>query len=238
MTETIDRPDLEERLATAPRDKLLIAAALAPKAVGRRLIMLHGEWDGCAKPRRPLEHDIAILAKSLLVTRKPLYVIDPARMEAHQQQMKPAWCRTEAQRLAHLWYTNERLRVIASLKSLPAARDGLEEATKMKSIENARSKVLSVLAWWLDPVCPVCSGRKYTTMPGTNRLSNRLCGTSGDGCGGTGERILPHGADGRVIENTLVDYLHRARQQISSLDRGFTAVRWNKEKFKLRSPER
>lgn len=236
MTETIDRPDTEERLTTTPRDKLLIAAALAPKAVGRRLIMLHGEWDGCAKPRRPLEHDIAILAKSLLVTRKPAYVINAERMEAHLQQMKPAWCRAEASRLAHLWYTTERLRVIASLKSLSTACEGLEEAAKLKGIENAKAKVLSVLAWWLDPVCPVCSGRRYTTIPGTNRLSNRLCPAHG-GCGGLGERQLPHGADGRTLEAMIGDFIYRARQQINALEKGFTAVQWNKDKGKVLSPK-
>jgi hypothetical protein len=238
MTEIIDKPDLEERLATSPRDKLLIAAALAPKAVGRRLIMLHGEWDGCAKPRRPLEHDIAILAKSLLVTRKPFYVISPERMEAHMQQMKPAWCRNEAQRLARLWYMNERLRVIGRLQSVVAVRAGLTKAATAKGMQNAEAKVNAVLEWWLDPVCPTCGGRKYTTMPGTSRLSNRLCAQPKDGgCGGTGERLLPHGADGRTIEALMGDFIYRARQQINSLDKGFTAVQWNKDKFKLRSPE-
>ncbi|MFM9926912.1 hypothetical protein VLK31_28275 [Variovorax sp. H27-G14] len=236
MTETIDRPDTEERLASTPRDKLLIAAALAPKAVGRRLIMLHGEWDGCAKPRRPVEHDIAALAKSLLVTRKPSYVISPERMERHLTLMTMAGCRAEAQREAQGWYTNERLRVVGCLQSLPAARKGLAEAAAAKGMENAEAKALSVLAWWLDSVCPVCNGRRYTTIPGTNRLSNRLC-PAHVGCGGLGERQLPHGADGRILEAMIGDFIYRARQQINALEKGFTAVQWNKDKGKVLSPK-
>lgn len=225
---TIDeQPCVEERLSSAPGKRLLIAAALAPKIVGRRLIMLHGEWDSCAKPRRPMEREIEALAKSLLVTRKPVYVISPERMERHLNHMKPAWCRVEAIRQAQLWYTNERLRVLGNLKSLQSARDGLAEAAAAKGVENAKGKVLSVLAWWLDHQCPVCSGRRYTTVPGTNRLSSRLCPAPKDGgCGGLGERQLPHGADGRVIESMIMDFIFRARQQINSLDRGFTGVRW------------
>lgn len=212
----MDKPDLEERLATNPRDQLLIAAALAPKAVGRRLIMLHGEWDGCAKPRRPLPHDIYAIRKTLQ-GRAPL-VLSHKHLDA--------WPEREARRMANAWYTNERMRVIGRLKSVAAVRRGLTDAAVAKGMENAEAKVLGVLGWWLDPTCPVCSGRKYTTMPGTNRLSNRLCGTTGGGCGGTGERQLPHGADGRTIEAMVGEFIYRARQQINALDKGFTAVRW------------
>lgn len=235
MTETIDKPELEERLATTPRDKLLIAAALAPKAVGRRLIMLHGEWDSCAKPVKMQEHHVEALYRATPRLRPRAFCINQTEMDAHYAQ-EPKMRKDAARAEAERWYTNERLRVVSCLRSLPAARDGLEEAARLKGVENARGKVLSVLAWWLDPVCPVCSGRKYTTMRGTNRLSNRFCGTTGHGCGGSGERTVPHGADGRLIERLLINCIHRARQQIGALDRGFTAVQWNKEKFKLRKP--
>lgn len=234
MSDIVDRerekkPDLEERLTTTPSHGLLIAAALAPKVVGRRLIMLHGEWDACAKPRRPLPHDVELLAGSIIEKRRPAYAISPERMADHLQRMTSAWARAEALRQAHLWHTNEHLRVLGCLNSLPAARDGLAEAAALKGVENARGKVLSVLAWWLDHQCPVCNGRRYTTMPGTNRLSSRMCPPPQDGgCGGLGERQLPHGADGRVIEALIHDFIHRARQQINSLDKGFTAVQWKR----------
>ncbi|MDQ0040837.1 hypothetical protein [Variovorax boronicumulans] len=237
MSETLDKPEVEERLSSNPRDKLLIAAALAPKAVGRRLIMLHGEWDGCAKPLRPQEHHVEALYRAMPRLRPSAFCINQAAMDAHYVQ-EPKKRKEAAKAEAERWYTSERLRVISCLKSLPGARDGLEEAAKLKGIENTRAKVLSVLAWWLDPVCPICSGRKYTTASGTNRLSNRVCPQpEKGGCGGSGERHLPHGKDGRVIEALMIDYIHRARQQINSLERGYTAVQWNKDKFKVRSPE-
>jgi hypothetical protein len=221
------KPDLEERLTTSPSHNLLIAAALAPKTVGRRLIMLHGEWDACAKPRRPLPHDVELLAGSIIEKRRPAYVISPERMDEHLQHMTSAWARAEAERHAQAWYTSERLRIVSCLKSLPAARDGLTEAAWLKGVDNARGKVLSVLAWWLDPVCPVCNGRRYKTMPGTARLSNRICPVD-SGCGGTGERVLPHGLDGRLIEGLMIEFIYRARQRINSLDKGFSAVQWKR----------
>ena len=54
-------------------------------------------------------------------------------------------------------------------------RDGLEDAAPRKGVEIARGNVLSVIAWWLDPKCPVCDGRKWVVAPGTSRLSNLTC---------------------------------------------------------------
>jgi hypothetical protein len=47
-------------------------------------------------------------------------------------------------------------------------------------------------------------------MPGTNRLSDRVCRS----CRGSGERPLPHGEDGRKIEALMIDFVQRARQNI------------------------
>ena len=38
----------------------------------------------------------------------------------------------------------------------------------------------------------------------------------------------PAGADGRVIEALMIDCIHRSRQQINSLDRGYTQVQWKR----------
>ena len=89
----------------------------------------------------------------------------------------------------------------------------LEWAT-LAGMDGAASKVRAVLVWWLDHQCPRCNGTKYEVVPGTNRQSSRTCRPSPQGCGGSGERQLPHGRDGRLIEAHMIDCLHRARQKI------------------------
>ena len=216
-----DKPTIDESLARAANSSnmrlvaerrgdpdLLIAAAKAPKVVGRHLIALHGEWDGCAKPRRPLQHDIERLAKDLPNPKEgdPPLVDAKARME-------------RARTLASSWYETEKVRALMRLKSLDRVREGLGDAATLKGVENAHAKVLAVLAWWLDHTCPTCNGTKREMMPGTNRLSDRACRT----CRGSGERPLPHGEDGRKIEALMIDFVQRARQNIAGLHWGHQA---------------
>ncbi len=59
------------------------------------------------------------------------------------------------------------------------------------------------------------TGTKRELMPGQKRLSDRAC----RGCGGTGERPLPYGGDGRVIERAIDDCIGKARQHISAFRR-------------------
>ena len=199
---------------------MLIAAAKTPRVVGRHLIALHGEWDGCSKPRRMLEHDINEIRKTLPAKRAPL-VLAPKNLEAWSgNELKRR--QKQANEIAQGWYEQERMRAFARLKSLDRVKKGLLEIFTDKKIEidAAEAKVLGVLAWWLDCTCPKCSGTGQLAVPGNGRQASRACPAhERGGCGGSGHRALPHGPDGRLIEATINECLSRARQHIGAFRR-------------------
>jgi hypothetical protein len=219
-------PTVDERLARAANTSnlkveaerrgdgdVLIAAGWTSKTleyvIGRHLIALHSEWDRAEHPRAPRPHDIERLVASL----PPMVDIEVIAADGSKTRKSvPRLVAAKAQ--AEKWYDLERMRLLGKLKTLPVARAGLVEWATLKGIEGADTKVRAVLFWWLDHQCPRCNGTKYEVVAGTNRQSNRTCRPAPNGCGGTGERLLPHGKDGRVIEAHMIDCIHRARQKI------------------------
>lgn len=221
ITDT-EKPTVDERLARSGNSSdltvkagqyndadVLIAAGWTPSVLGRRLLALHSEWDGAARPRMLTAAEIERIAAQL-----PAQVmVDVVNREgARMKKLVPRLVAAKQQ--ADQWLDLERARLYGRLKSFPIARDVLSEWCALKGVENPRAKVESILAWWLDHICPRCSGTKYQVVPGTNRQSNRTCRLAPDGCGGSGEKALPHGGDGRLIEAYMVECISRARQQI------------------------
>ncbi|MGJ7490218.1 hypothetical protein [Variovorax sp. ZT4R33] len=190
----------------------LIAAGKTPRVVGRHLIALHGEWDGCAKPRRILDHDIAAIAKAMPLER-PRLVLAHAYLDGWPK-MEPKLREGNARAIARRWHEAECLNAYSRLKSLHRVRDGLVDVLNGR-VKDPVPKVMALLAWWLDHICPTCNGTRRELMPGQKRLSDRACRS----CGGTGERVLPYGADGRVIERAIDDCIGKARQQIDQFRR-------------------
>jgi hypothetical protein len=190
----------------------LIAAGKTPRVVGRHLIALHGEWDGCAKPRRILDHDIAAIAKAMPLER-PRLVLAHSYLDGWPK-MEPKLRATSAHALATRWHEQECVKAYARLKSLGRVREGLLDVIG-KRVSDPAPKIAAVLAWWLDHVCPACQGTRRERMPGQNRLSDRACRV----CGATGERPLPYGEAGRIIERAIEDCIGKARQQIGSYRR-------------------
>lgn len=85
--------------------------------------------------------------------------------------------------------------LLTRLKSLPAAVAAMGSVASCWGMEDGFRKALAVVVWWLDHVCQKCSGRKMQMIPGTPSLSARSCPT----CKGSGEALLPHGAEGRRL---------------------------------------
>lgn len=117
------------------------------------------------QPRRPLDHKIEAIFKLMPRIQPLAFCISPTAMDDHYTR-EPKMGRDRTKLQAKTWYQNGRLRVIGCLKSLPSVRDCLEDAAPRKGIEFARGKVLSVIAWWLDPKCPACDGRRCLVAPG------------------------------------------------------------------------
>lgn len=77
----------------------------------------------------------------------------------------------------------------------------------------AQVKIGAVIRYWLSQTCPRCDGLKFQVLPGTGRLSTKMCPpeTQG-GCGGSGFISVPHGQDGRWLANYMDQCAHRHRQ--------------------------
>lgn len=220
-----NQPTVDERLArsgnssdlTVKADQrndadVLIAAGWTPGILGRRLMALHSEWDGTARPRMPTQAEIERIA-AVLPAQVAIDVV--GRDGKRTQKMVPRL--TAAKQQAEQWLDLERVRLYGRLKSYPIARDALTEWCTLKGIDAPRIKAESLLAWWLDHLCPRCQGTKYEVVPGSNRQSARVCRP----CDGSGQTPLPHGQDGRVIEAYMLECVSRARQQIRRFTTNF-----------------
>ncbi|MDM0029646.1 hypothetical protein [Variovorax saccharolyticus] len=88
--------------------------------------------------------------------------------------------------------------------------DARRRAEAEEDLDRCREKVVAVIRWWLSQRCPACSGRKFQTVEGTNRLSAKLCRS----CGGTGLREVPHQQEGRRLACWFDQCVERARASI------------------------
>lgn len=96
------------------------------------------------------------------------------------------------------------------MRSLPELHAQLVlEATRL-SISEPALKSAQVLAWWLRPACPTCSGRRWNVVDGTPSLSGVRCRR----CRGHGELSVPCGADGRQLAAFIDDCLDLARNTL------------------------
>ena len=70
----------------------------------------------------------------------------------------------------------------------------------------------AILKYWLAPLCKVCQGRKFESVPGSPALSAKRCNC----CRGEGVERIPHGEDGRRLLGYIEDCLSRARDSIKA----------------------
>src|SRR5574337_1182992 len=102
------------------------------------------------------------------------------------------------------------------LRGLAQVHEQLVYRAELDGASDPALLAAKVLAWWLDPVCRVCSGRRWRLVPGTPSLSGALCG----GCRGHGAVAVPCGEDGRRLAAYLDDCLAHARRSLHGRLRG------------------
>lgn len=225
-----DRPGVEEAYVSAgntsnlkvvaarPGDAdVLIAAGWTESRVGMALLRLRSEWDRAEKPRKPTAAAVKALAESLLVTRRPAYVISPERMDAHLSMMRLSACHAVARTQAHGWYMREMAKLVNKLKSLPDVRRQILAHVALWCMEDAEAKVPDVIAHWLDQTCHQCHGLLFLPAVDAPVLSTKLCRA----CGGTGVAHAPHEQDGRRVVNYMDDCVSRARSALKKRLRAY-----------------
>ena len=85
-------------------------------------------------------------------------------------------------------------------------------------VDDAHESALRILAWWLHKVCGKCHGRGYDVVPGTARLSAKVCMA----CDGSGEARIPCGESGKRMANLIDECVYSARQGIGKRLRTMT----------------
>lgn len=162
----------------------LIAAGLSKAAFGVLLMRLQSEWDAaaCRIPRRPTRRDIARAAQQSLGNGITKVTKDGS--EAARKRLEAA-------------YTSERAMLSQRLRSLGAVRRHL--SIKLLLDGATDEAATDIVLRWLDPVCPVCSGRKKQLKKwSATELSDDACGC----CGGTG--VKP---EGNEVERLALGYM-------------------------------
>ena len=153
---------------------LIIAAGLGwnDNRIGGALMRLISEWHGVAKPVKPTRKQITGMAEQLFRSAKARSLKD---------------CSAEATESAWAWYSDELERVASRLKSLPAVHRQVATKLSQWGVQNAESKAMRSIGWWLIQRCDVCGGTQWEVAKGTNRQTAQAC----PGCRGTGEMRLP-----------------------------------------------
>lgn len=228
---TPETPTIDERLATAGNGsnmkptrataedggtigplELVTAAGWTSRTlanvIGRALMALESEWDGIGAPRKPRQHDIDALTSTMPMEQKDEETGLTALTTEKQR-------RAMASDAAYAWYEQERLRTVQRLRTLPAAQFALAQWIAREGIDQPEGRALSMLAWWLDHLCPKCTGTKLDPLPTGGRGATRAC----KACSGRGERGLPGDHHSRRIEQQM----NESRQNALQALRRFTA---------------
>jgi hypothetical protein len=228
-----ERPSIEEMYESATNTSslkhyadrrsaadVLRDVAMSASELGSALRWLLSEWSAAAKPKRAAEDQVKAIA-------------DRLRREDAQARMRwgppdpgaqrPGDVMTRARAEAAKWHRNE-LRILASrLKSRQAVWEKLSPWLAQEGIEPRAAA--AVLLHWLDPKCPLCHGQKWQAIHGTPGLSSRTCPPPANGgCGGTGEARVPHGQDGRKLENHLDQCAHLSTHTLKTRRKALASI--------------
>jgi len=178
---------------------VLIAAGWTPGVLGNALMRLQGEWDGSAIPPRPTHAKILVAAARL-----------PREGTVNGETIK----RTDkelislARKQAFDWYAQELKILRLSLKSIVRVHELIEKWAQDKA--QHPDKFASIItAYWLESVCPACSGRGKEVIEGSPVL-----GDDCKVCNGTGKREEPMGALGKQALAMMDECVMTARNSM------------------------
>lgn len=107
---------------------------------------------------------------------------------------------------------------VGKLRTLPEVRIQIAMQLAAWKVDDAHESALRILAWWLHKVCGKCHGRGYDVVPGTARLSAKVCMA----CDGSGEARIPCGESGKRMANLIDECVYSARQGIGKRLRTMT----------------
>lgn len=206
MTDTKEKPNIEERYTSAthaqrlvvtaeksgPAD-VLIAAGWSPSRLGAALLRLHSEHDGAERPRMPSAEIIAAVSVKMAMAAGRYQPTNADRKAAQEEAFK--------------WYTQEHKLWLGKLKTLPAVREQLTAWAQRQELPNPDGLTSATLFWWLSPTCTTCHGQRWQVIPGTPALSERVC----PACRGSGERPMPFGLEGKTMLSYMDDAMAAAR---------------------------
>lgn len=189
----------------APRSDsdVLAAAGWCESRIGSALLRLHTEYDGAEHPKLMKPQDF--YRAPIVIPKNGGKPTDAEKREAEADAKKFSEDQCEERN------KTQQLLMRSKLKTLPAVLYQVEEQLKKWGEEDAKAVANAVVIWWLQQVCRSCHGRKFEIVPGTARLSNKMCKP----CGGTGHARIPHSDIGRRTANFIDDCVCRARLSIS-----------------------
>lgn len=176
--------DLSVSLEARGDADYLISAGLQPAKLGRLVYQLMAEWDTREKPRPLTEAQLQQVAAQM--PRKSRGRLDMIGARIAEGK----------------WREQQRMQVLSKLPTFPKLMDrhaGFLPWVLTQGIEDARNKLADVLLWWCDRKCHCCGG---ITLEGVDP-----CGV----CAGSGERDVPHEAEGRRISEHIAAAVDRSR---------------------------
>lgn len=215
-----DRPGVVEKYTSAthatnlvvspdragPADSLM-AAAWSQSRLGSALLRLHSEADATSEPRRLPETTMEVLARE--IARERVKVERRDNPKAKEKVTEADW--DEARRQAGEWYLNEHALRLQRLKTLPEVREQVALYAFASSIPEPLGAAANAIHWWLNNQCHVCHGQRWQLIPGTPKLSTRVC----DACNGSGVRPMPDGVQTKLLLTYINDCVNRARAGIA-----------------------
>lgn len=169
----------------------IIAAGWSKHLLGNALTRLRGEYDAAARPRMAIAAQFWYAAKHDLENEMKGSGQGPTSKQINQL----------AHERAHAFNLHETGMFLQRLKSLHEVRVRLSTMAVMRGVEAADDKVIRVVRWWLDDICPACGGTENKVVPGSNRHGSEKC----DVCDGTGKKKKPCGKDGLTILSIIED---------------------------------
>lgn len=219
MSETEDKPSLDERYAGARNSKnltvgpselpnrdsdVLAAAAWSQSRVGHMLLQLHSEWDAAEQPTKPT----ARMIESLVGTMQAH--IEGVEVDQDDRKRTKPLTLVKARQYAYAWHQHEVSLLLGKLKTLPGVRAELVKVTAKWGWDEPETMSARVLRWWLDQTCHTCHGTKFRLFEGTRRQSPKVCSE----CKGSGHSEVPYGQKGAKLANWMDEGVNIARRRI------------------------